>query len=540
MKTGVQGTYNWWKELDSGFRRNDGKPHFLTFYEFIKLRETKMKRLHHSRLAASKSYPSGQNHPPHPFGHWTVFFCVAVLSFFYLPGVISICISTLSFRTVSIARDAGYDPNQSTSASLMSLANAATPLGAACNAPQLPITGTRILNVSTEAQLQTAINNLQAGDTLLLADGTYNLTSSLYINGKDNVTLRGTSGCDNVVLAGKGMDNANYGNVEFGVWSNAANTTIAHLTIRDTWDNEIILNSGAQSTHIYSVKLLNAGSQFIKANPTDIANGIGVNNGVLEYSWLEYTAGPPAADHGSGTGYTNGISAHAAQNWIIRGNLFKNFHTPDNATYVWNPAVLMWNHSANTLVEQNVFINVDRAVAFGLQTQSSGFDHQGGTIRNNFVYMSPGLFSASRAAGSDGAIIVWDSPNSKVYHNTILTNGNDAKSIEFRFAATTGCEARNNLADAPINLRDGATATQSGNLLTATSSLFVNPASGDLHLLSSATAAIDKAATLSVVTNDFDGNSRPQGAGYDIGADEYVSGTPNNTTPAPPAGLRVQ
>ena len=35
MKTGVQGTYNWWKELDSGFRRNDGKHHFLTFYEFI-------------------------------------------------------------------------------------------------------------------------------------------------------------------------------------------------------------------------------------------------------------------------------------------------------------------------------------------------------------------------------------------------------------------------------------------------------------------------------------------------------------------------
>jgi hypothetical protein len=35
VKTGVQGTYNCWKELDSGFRRNDGKHHFLTFYEFI-------------------------------------------------------------------------------------------------------------------------------------------------------------------------------------------------------------------------------------------------------------------------------------------------------------------------------------------------------------------------------------------------------------------------------------------------------------------------------------------------------------------------
>ena len=39
------------------------------------------------------------------------------------------------------------------------------------NAPPLPITGTRIVNVSTEAQLKTAMGNLQSGDTILLADG---------------------------------------------------------------------------------------------------------------------------------------------------------------------------------------------------------------------------------------------------------------------------------------------------------------------------------------------------------------------------------
>src|SRR5947208_8173389 len=44
------------------------------------------------------------------------------------------------------------------------------------NAPPLPITGVRIVNVSTELQLQTAMGNLQSGDTILLADGTYNLT----------------------------------------------------------------------------------------------------------------------------------------------------------------------------------------------------------------------------------------------------------------------------------------------------------------------------------------------------------------------------
>jgi hypothetical protein len=115
------------------------------------------------------------------------------------------------------------------------------------NAPQLPIAGTRIVNVATEPQLQNAMGNLQHGDTLLLADGTYNLTSSLYINGRHNITIRGTNGSTNVVLAGKGMDNSNHGGVPFGIWSNGTNTTIAHLTIRDTWDNEIIFNPGAQS-----------------------------------------------------------------------------------------------------------------------------------------------------------------------------------------------------------------------------------------------------------------------------------------------------
>ena len=37
VKTGVQSIYKALKRLDSGFRRNDGKPRFQTFYEIIKI-----------------------------------------------------------------------------------------------------------------------------------------------------------------------------------------------------------------------------------------------------------------------------------------------------------------------------------------------------------------------------------------------------------------------------------------------------------------------------------------------------------------------
>ena len=397
------------------------------------------------------------------------------------------------------------------------------------NAPPLPLTGMRIVFVGTESQLQAAMGNLHDGDTIVLSNGVYNLTSTLYVNGHNNVTIRGMSGSTNVVLAGRGMDNSNYGSVPFGIWSNGTNTAIAHLTIRDTWDNEIIFNAGAQSPLVYSVTLLNAGSQFIKSNPTDVPNGIGVNNGTVEYCWFEYPGSPPG-DHGSGVGYFNGISAHAAQNWIIRGNLFKNLHNPDTAAYLWNPAVLFWRHSLNTITEQNTFINVDRAVAYGLDNTTPYFDHAGGAIRNNFVYLASGLMSASRTAGSDGSLIAWNSPGTQIDHNTVLLNGNEFFAAEFRFATTTNCTGRNNLSDAPMHLRDSAVATLSSNFVSATPSMFVNPGAGDLHLVATAAKAIDQAPVLTTVTNDFDGDRRPRGARSDIGADEFTTNAPPKIT----------
>ena len=51
-----------------------------------------------------------------------------------------------------------------------------------------------------------------------------------------------------VVLAGKGMNNFQCRRHRpFGVWSNSRNTTIAHLTIRDTWDNDDYIQCWGES-----------------------------------------------------------------------------------------------------------------------------------------------------------------------------------------------------------------------------------------------------------------------------------------------------
>ena len=43
METGVQRLYKYLKKLDSGFRRNDRKPHFQTFYNSIKIDKQALK-----------------------------------------------------------------------------------------------------------------------------------------------------------------------------------------------------------------------------------------------------------------------------------------------------------------------------------------------------------------------------------------------------------------------------------------------------------------------------------------------------------------
>src|SRR5262249_52761415 len=105
---------------------------------------------------------------------------------------------------------------------------------------------------------------------------------------------------------------------------------------------------------------------------------------------------------------------------------------------------------------------------------------------------------------SDVGIDVMDSPNTQVVNNTIITSGY-ANGIEYRYTTTTGVIIRNNLMNVAIFARDGATATVSNNVTNAANSLFVNPTAADLHLLSTASTAIDKGVPLASVPTDIDG-----------------------------------
>jgi hypothetical protein len=387
-------------------------------------------------------------------------------------------------------------------------------------APALPAPTGVLVHVSTEAQLQAAVSALRSNETIMIAPGMYTLTSTLYVNGTyTNVALRGATGnADDVVLIGPGMTNANFGGVPYGIWvgGSVQGITIANVTVRDLYYHPIIFNAGTQSPHVYNVRLVNAGQQFLKSNPD--SSGGGVNNGLVEYAVLEY-------ETTSRDNYTNGVDVHAGQNWIIRNSLFRNIRAPQGQ--LAGPAILMWNNSSNSTAEGNTFIDCQREIAFGLIERSPD-DHSGGVIRNNFIYRSSSV-------NGDVAIGVFDSPDTQVVFNSVLISGTYPNAIEYRFAGTAGVVIANNLLDAGIQARDGATGTVAGNYTQASPVLFVNAPAGDLHLKSTATVAIHQASPSSSCPIDWDGQGRPRVGANDIGADEYESTSP----PRPPTNLRV-
>lgn len=395
-----------------------------------------------------------------------------------------------------------------------SLPWASTPAAAAFvvppPAPPLPPPSGAVVSVSTVAGLESAVAALTSNTTISIAPGTYLLTQELRVrNGVTNVALRGSTGNrDDVVIKGSGM---NTPGVNICVkCENAQDVLIANLSIGEAYWHPIQLQgeAGCDRVRLYNVRVFDGGEQLVKGT-VNFSNPDGVDGGIVEYSVIEYsTIGP---SHG----YTNGVDIHNGDGWTIRYNLFRNIRVPLSAPQSLGPAVLMWSGSRDTVCEKNTFVDCERAIAYGLGPQA-GFahGHEGGRISDNFI---------SRAAGvrGDSAISVWDSPGTKVLHNTVLQNGSYPDSIEYRFPGSSGLEVKNNLTDGAIRARDGAAATLAGNFTGATPSLFAGPAAGDLHLLSSAAVAIDQGVPLTDCPEDWDGDSRPQGAARDIGADEY-------------------
>ena len=149
---------------------------------------------------------------------------------------------------------------------------------AVSSTPSPPPQGSTI-SISNVSALQSAIAALTSNQTIALADGTYNLTGTLFLpQNLSNVTIKGASGNrDGVIIKGPGMGNSI---VPFAFWAdNILNITFQDMTIRDINQHAIILNGGVNNPVFRNLHIIDIGDQFLKNNPTaDKLNG--VDNGL--------------------------------------------------------------------------------------------------------------------------------------------------------------------------------------------------------------------------------------------------------------------
>jgi len=372
--------------------------------------------------------------------------------------------------------------------------------------------------VSTVGELETAVSNANSGGDkeIILKNGTYTLNDVLGI-WADGVTVRSQSGSRaNVKIYGQGM----YGGVTHIFNVAGTDFTAKDMTIGRVSNHAIQIwgNNNSSNTLLSNLHIVDTYEQMVKIS-YDPSSSNCSENGVMQNCLLEYTAeiGPQY--------YIGGIDGHQTKNWIVRNNVFKNISSPSGD--VAEHAVHFWSDSKDTLVENNWIINCDRGIGFGLGNRG----HIRGIIRNNMIY-----HSSTDHGFADVGIGLENASNAKVYNNTVFLAHSYPNAIEYRFSGTSGGIIKNNLCNKSITSRDGGSAQVSHNTTSAQSSWFVNLSSGDLHLASAVSQVVDKGVSISGLVSDFDGDSRPQGSGIDIGADEYVTAAPATITVISPNG----
>lgn len=378
------------------------------------------------------------------------------------------------------------------------------------------------ITVGTVAELQNAVataNSSGGNTTIVVRDGTYTLSDTLYVN-TPNVTITSqSSDRTKVVIQGDAMSSsAKVGNV---IRVAASNFQLSDVTLQKSkWHLiQIAGETNADAPVIKNCILRDAYEQMLKVT-VDTANpSITSDNGRVENCIFEYTAGIGPQY------YIGGIDAHGAKSWVVRNNTFRNIISPSGSVAEF--AVHFWSGSANNTVEKNLIFNCDRGIGFGLD----GRPNTGGTIRNNMIY-----HAANAGSYADTSIALTESPNTQVYNNTIFMENSFPWAIEYRFGSTSNVLVVNNLTNKPIMARDGATGTVANNVVTATRSWFVNPSSGDLHLASRIDGIIGAGQQISELTDDYDGQQRSLATGIDIGADQYTS---SSSSLLPPTNLRV-
>jgi hypothetical protein len=379
--------------------------------------------------------------------------------------------------------------------------------GIVASVPVLEPSGSRIA-VRNVSELVAAIGSAAKGQTIMLADGTYDLSAVEPLRlRKDGVALYGASRDPaKVVFKGQGFGSGNVD--EEMIKIEASDITLAYLTLRDVRANGLKLQTGANNgILVHNVDFIDICERSIKG--PDIAVSL---NGIVRYCLFEQTTPITASipNLRFDGDYIAGMDMMKIQGWKIHNNVFKNIRGKNGGG---RAGVFLWNGCKNVVVEQNTFIGCDRSISFG-NPSSLAVDVDGGTIRNNFI-----------VAGKDISLEVCNSKGTLIAFNTVYsTVPSFNRTLSFYQASAS--TLKNNLVLGHLSVQGGTVPDTAENLLLPaagqSATWFRDIASGDLHLTPAALPAINKGLPTQGIETDIDNGRRDTKP--DIGADELDVG----------------
>ncbi|MFT3782576.1 MAG: hypothetical protein QM790_11230 [Nibricoccus sp.] len=239
----------------------------------------------------------------------------------------------------------------------------------------------------------------------------------------------------------------------------------------------------------------------------------------------------PGANSGSILGCSfYGASAHAAifgrgcSNWMV---LVNEFYDIAGTTSTAEPAVYFCEGSTNLAVANNLFQDCDRGIGFGT----------GARENNGSVWLFNNMISDTRTASYAGpsiSVAYVTSGAARIENNTVYQLSSYANAIEYNNNTAT-ITVRNNLTNKPLRATNSPSVVFATNNASAVAAWFKDANDGDLRLASAIAGVVDVGTMISDLTIDIEADARPSGAGWDIGADEYIQTTTPGGGGNPPA-----
>jgi hypothetical protein len=373
-------------------------------------------------------------------------------------------------------------------------------------------------------QISQALTIVQPGDTIFVADGTYNAFTVNSLNGTatnpitiqalaQNAQILPVTGVRDtifvtfssyIVLDGLRSFDANrsairidnspnvtvqngvYGNnAEWGIFTDFSNNSLIRNNecYGSVAQHGIYVSNSSQSPIVRANWLHDNAGAGVQLNADVTQGGIGLISGALIEDNVIY-------NNGSAGG--GAINLDGVQYSTIQNNLLYNNHASGITMFQQDGAAgpvgdLVYNNTIDMASDGRWDLVVSSSVG-------------GNTVRDNILYNENSGHGGIQYADAT------DVANTDSDYN-IFGGGNSAITPDDGTTFLTLAEWQSQ-------------GHEAHSFVATPASLFVNPSTGNYHLLAGS-PAIDKGQTLATVAADLDGEKRPQGAASDIGCYEF-------------------